>query len=294
MKPARFSYSRPERLEELFELLDRYADSAKIIAGGQSLVPMMNMRLARPEFLIDINRLTDLNDIVSKQERVEIGALTRQADIEKSELLKELCPVLPFAVSKIGHYAIRQRGTIGGSVVHADPSAELPVIASLLDAHIHIASSEGERTVPAEEFFVTIYTTDLLPSEIVTSIDFPIMEAGEGWSYRDFTRRVGDYAVVSVGTTMKLDEQGRVNRMRLVLGGVQDIPYNLKSILDPYLDAVPDEAWIQSLVEEITSDLEVNSDIHASSEDRIELLNILIPAAVHEAVQRTKGGESVE
>ncbi|MEB3100819.1 FAD binding domain-containing protein [Ferviditalea candida] len=294
MKPARFSYSRPEQLKELFELLDRHADSAKIIAGGQSLVPMMNMRLARPEVLIDINRLTDLSYIVRKEERIEIGALTRQSDIEGSELLKEACPILPFAVGKIGHYAIRQRGTIGGSVVHADPSAELPVIASLLDANIHIASSEGERTVPAEEFFVTIYTTDLLPMEVVTSIDFPVLEAGEGWAYRDFTRRAGDYAIVSVGATMKLDEQGQVNRMRLALGGVQDIPHNVKSLLDPYLDAVPDKEWMHYLVEEITSELDANSDIHASSEDRIELLKVLIPAAVDDALQRAKGGEPVK
>ncbi len=288
MKPASFTYKRAESLEEVFELLEEHMDEAKIIAGGQSLVPMMNMRLARPAYLIDINNVKGLDYIREENGRIHIGALTRQCDLEQSPLLKEKCPIIPHGVTKIGHYSIRQRGTLGGSLVHADPSAELPVLASLFNANIHIASSEEQRTVPATEFFITIYTTDLMPTEIVTAVDFPVMDPHEGWSYQDFTRRVGDFAIVSVAVTVKLDQEEKVENMRMVIGGAETIPFNLQEMLQSYIGKKADDEWLTSLAEEAVSMLEPGSDIHASEEDRRELLHVLIPKAVKEAIQRAE------
>lgn len=286
MKPAKFSYERPQQLEDVFKLLETYADDAKIIAGGQSLVPMMNMRLARPSHLIDINHLEELSYIRRVKDDIEIGALTRQHEMEESSLFKDLCPIIPYAVSKIGHYSIRQRGTVGGSLVHADPSGELPVMATLLDAVFHIGSSEGMRISTAEEFFVTIYTTDLMPTELVTSIKFPILIKGEGWSYQEFSRRAGDYAMVSAGSTVQLNELGKVEKIRLVIGGSEMIPYHPRDLLASFTGVKPDEKWMKSLTDEIISQLEPSSDIHASAEDRLELLQILIPKSLQESLRR--------
>lgn len=294
MKPASFRYQRPESLDELLQLLDQYSDEAKIIAGGQSLVPMMNMRLARPDLLIDMNRIKELSYIKYEEERFIIGALTRQTELEQSELLLHHCPILPFAVHKIGHFAIRQRGTIGGSLAHADPSAELPVMAVLLDATLHITSMEGERCVQADQFFVTIYTTDLMPNEVIKAVELRPLEADEGWSYKDFARRTGDFAIVSVGCVLKLDENGRVSSLRMVIGGVDAVPYLLQDEIQEFAGREPDVAFIGELTETITGLLEPGSDIHASAEFRIDLLKVLIPDAIREAVGRIDLGRSGE
>lgn len=290
MKPASFRYERPERLDELLRLLDRSADEAKIIAGGQSLVPMMNMRLARPACLIDINLIGELSYIRLNGDRLEIGALTRQTELEQSDLLRRHCPILPYAVRKIGHYAIRQRGTLGGSLAHADPSAELPVMAVLLDATLHVVSAEAERTVPADQFFITIYTTDLLPNELIKAVDFPVLGPDEGWSYRDFARRAGDFAIVSAGCVLKLDESGRIGRLRMAIGGVDAVPYLVRDEADVLAGREPDEALIAELTDHVIAQLQPGSDIHASAEYRIDLLRVLIPEAVKEALEKIRQG----
>lgn len=286
MKPASFSYHRPQGLDEAFQLLDTYADEAKIIAGGQSLVPMMNMRLARPGHLIDITRLPELNQIQLQGDRIRIGALCRQIELENSPILQQQNPLIPYTVSKIGHYAIRQRGTIGGSLAHADPAAELPLMAALFNATLEISSSEGTRSVLAEEFFITIYTTDLLPTEILTAVEFPILQRNEGWSYLEFSRRAGDYAIVSVASTLRLDEQGQVADMRMALGGVEAIPFNAGSLIASYLGEKPTALWMRSLADEVTAQLEPNTDIHATQEDRIELLHLLIQQSLQQSLAR--------
>lgn len=293
MKPASFHYERPERLDQLVELLEHYGDEAKIIAGGQSLVPMMNMRLARPETLIDINRIKDLDYIRVNDSRLEIGALARQMSLEHSDLLKLHCPILPHAVSRIGHYAIRQRGTVGGSIAHADPSAELPVMAVLLDAQLHIVSADGERVVPANQFFVTIYTTDLMPNECIKAVTFPML-ADEGWSYRDFTRRAGDFAIVSVGCLLQLDGDGRVTRLRLAVGGVDDIPRLMQDETDACMGRLLDEVLVQELTGSIIDHLEPGSDLHASADFRCDLLRKLVPETVWEASGRIGYGRKSE
>lgn len=288
MKPASFQYKQPKGQVELLKLLGELGDDAKIIAGGQSLVPMMNMRLARPEIIIDINQISELDYIRRKGNRVEIGTLTRQMKLEESELLKEYCPVLPFAVSKIGHYAIRQRGTVGGSIAHADPSAELPLMALLLDSHIHIISENGERLVPAEEFFISIYTTELMPDELLKSIDFRLLEKNERWAYQDFTRRAGDFSIVSVGCLLQMDENKKVTRLRVVVGGVDIIPRVFQEELKEHIGMKLNEHILSNITETIIDDLDPNSDLHATAEYRIDLLRKMIPDTIKKAYEKNE------
>ncbi|MCF8565048.1 xanthine dehydrogenase family protein subunit M [Alicyclobacillus tolerans] len=288
MKPANFSYHRPSNLDEALKLLDTYPDEAKVIAGGQSLVPMMNMRLARPEYLIDINDLKDLSFIRKAGDWIEVGALTRQAELEASALLKEFCPIVPEAIRHVGHYAIRQRGTVGGSIAHADPSAELPLLAVLLRAQMAITSSEGTRTASAEEFFVTIYTTDLLPTELVTQVSFPVLGPKQGFSYQEFSRRAGDFALVSAGSVLTLDDEGKVVDLNLAVAGADAIPLNVRDKVASFCGEKPDENWIKSVSQAAIEGLEPDSDLHATAQDRLEWLELLIQRALKESLVRVQ------
>ena len=180
MKPAKFTYHAPDTLEDAFRLLAEYGDEAKIIAGGQSLIPLMNLRLAQPEHLIDVNGLSALTGIREQDGRLVIGALTRHSEVLESKEVGACCPVLKRAASFIGHLAIRNRGTIGGSLSHADPAAEWSLMAFLLDAEVTVRSAGGVRTVQAGDFIQSVYTSDLEADEILTAVSFPLLESEEG------------------------------------------------------------------------------------------------------------------
>lgn len=293
MKPASFTYHRPRQISEAMNLLETYGDDAKVIAGGQSLVPMMNMRLARPAHLVDINELSDLNYIRRTGDQLHIGALTRQADLERSGVLRAFCPIIPAAVRHIGHYAIRQRGTIGGSLAHADPSAELPLMATLLDANFTIISYGGARVASAGEFFVTIYTTDMLPTEILTEVEFPVLGMDDGWSYQEFSRRTGDFALVSAATVLNLDAMGRVQHIRMALGGTESVPVSVTQVANEYCGEMPTEAWISAVAGAVTEGLELNSDLQGTAEDRLDWLQGLVRKSLKESLHRlSRGGHA--
>lgn len=228
MKPARFAYASPATLPEALSLLAEHED-ARIIAGGQSLVPMMNMRIAQPELLVDINRIEGLSGVHLDGNHLVIGTLTRHADLAANELVREHAPILAHAAGTIGHVAIRQRGTIGGSLSHADPAAQLPLIAMLLDAEINVQSAEGERTIPAVEFFETLFTTTLEPGEMVVSIRVPVLPKGHGWGFGLFNRRSGDFAEVSCAALRV--GQGAETSIRLVVGAVVSAPMRADDML---------------------------------------------------------------
>ncbi len=200
MKPAPFSYRKPTTISEASALLAEYGEDAKVIAGGQSLVPLMNFRLARPQYLVDINGLTSLDYIRDEGAWLSIGALTRERTIERSPLVASQLPLLAAASRWIGHPAIRSRGTIGGSIAHNDPSAEYPLIATLLDAVVVAHGPRGERRVPVRELFVTYLTTSLEPDEIIAEVRFPKPPPGAGWSFQEMARRRGDFAIVAAGS----------------------------------------------------------------------------------------------
>ncbi|HET7364752.1 MAG TPA: xanthine dehydrogenase family protein subunit M [Burkholderiales bacterium] len=217
MKPAPFRYHRPGSLAEALALLSQLGD-AKLIAGGQSLAPMMNMRLVSPAALIDLNGIAGLDGISERNGFVEIGALARHHAVANSSVVKTHCPLLAQAAGAIGHYAIRARGTLGGSLAHADPAAQLPLVAATLNAEIVLAGKRGERRIAARDFFVSLMSTALAPDEIIVAARFPKSAPRERCAYTQFSRRTGDFALVGVACTLGSDG------LTLGIGGVEDKP----------------------------------------------------------------------
>ncbi|HEX6295293.1 MAG TPA: xanthine dehydrogenase family protein subunit M [Burkholderiales bacterium] len=217
MKPAPFRYHRPRSLADAIALLSQYSDS-KLIAGGQSLGPMMNMRLVQPADLIDLNAVAGLDFITGKDDGLEIGALACHHQVANSPVVRKHCPLLAEAAGTIGHYAIRSRGTLGGSLAHADPAAQLPLVAATLGAEIVVNGKRGERRIAAKDFFVSMMTTALEPGEIVVSARFPKAVAGDRHAYLQFSRRTGDFAIVAVAAFF------HSQKFRLGIGGAEDKP----------------------------------------------------------------------
>jgi CO/xanthine dehydrogenase FAD-binding subunit len=286
MKPGKFTYHAPESLDAAFQLLADYGDDAKIIAGGQSLVPIMNLRLAQPEHLIDINEILELAGIREEDNHFTFGSLTRHADVEGSPLLLENFPLLPAAAKRIGHLAIRNRGTIGGSLCNADPAAEWPLIAILLDAQMSILSPRGERQVHAKDFIQSIYTVDLEVDEILTSVMFPPLASSEGWAMDQISRRAGDFAIVSVATTLTIDTNGNIERLRLCLGSMDVTPFRLIDVEQAAEGKTPDKAWIKEISEIAYDAGSPESDMHASARYRREMAAHLTYEVLTEALGR--------
>lgn len=224
MKPSRFDYHAPTTLDECIALLGRYGDDAKLLAGGQSLVPMMNLRLAVPEVVIDLNRVAGLASVRRDGDTLVVGAATRHHDVAMSASVREAVPLLAEAAAQIGYPAIRFRGTIGGSLAHADPVSEMPCVAVAVDAQLVLRSPRGLRTVPAGEFFVTHFTSVLEPDELLVEVRFPVMPAGAGWAFVEFARKTGDFAVAAVAAQLLLDSDGRIATACLGLAGVGERP----------------------------------------------------------------------
>ena len=283
MKPAPFAYHRAESLDQALALIDRHGDEARLLAGGQSLVPMLNLRIARFAHLVDINPLHDLDYVREAAGALEIGALTRHVTLERSELVRRLCPILTAAARSIGHVAIRERGTFGGSLALADPAAELPLIAVLLDAELEIASSTGRRRVPAREFFVGVLTTALEPDELLVGARFPALAKGEGFGLHAVTRRAGDFALVHAGATARL-EDGRIADLRMALGGVGATPVALDALERAQVGVTPDAAWAEAVAQAAAAEVRPHDDPHASAAYRRDLVAVLLARALDDAL----------
>ncbi|WP_045522130.1 FAD binding domain-containing protein [Neobacillus niacini] len=271
MKPAVFDYYSPSELDEALCLLDEFGYDAKIMSGGQSLIPMMNMRLARPKVVIDISKIEELNYIRITDSVIQIGGLTRHFQVEESKEIEQVCPLLTEGMKLIGHSQIRSRGTIGGSVVHADPTAELPVMLSTLGATITLASSEEVRTLTTDEFFMTYLTTTIETNEILVSIEIPIPPANTGYAIDEFTLRKGDFAIVLAAASVTLDEQGKVKSATLCLGGVDGVPVLLDEVTEELIGNFPDSDLILECCNRIGDLVDPEPDIHASGEYRRDL-----------------------
>ena len=224
MKPPRFEYAAPEKLDEAVALLSQHGDRAKILAGGQSLVPLLNFRLARPEMLVDVNRVTELAYVRPVQSSVAIGALTRQHTLERAEVIRTKLPIVAEACRLIGHLPIRHRGTVGGSLAHADPASELPAVMVALEAEMTVTRRGGRRTIPAEQFFTGMLTTALAPDELLTEVRVPGLPPRTGGAFIEIARRAGDFALVGIAALVTLDDAGRVSRARLALCGAGPTP----------------------------------------------------------------------
>jgi len=289
MIPCAFEYFAPKTLDEAVYLLDKYEDS-KIIAGGQSLVPLMKLRLITPRYLIDIGRIPGLSYIREDGENIVIGAMTTHYEVESSTLLKTKCPLLPEAASLIGDVHVRNRGTIGGSLCHLDPAADYPPVILALRGKLKAAGRDGERIIDAQDFFVDMFTTSLKRNEILTEIRIPKLVKRTGWAYLKISFRAGHFAIVNVATLVTLDEEGRCKDVSIVLGGVGSRPMRAKVVEERLLGRVVDEHLIKEASEYATDENEVLSDFHASAEYRREVSKVLTRRALNLALQRVGEG----
>lgn len=287
MKPAAFEYLRPSSLEEAIALLQQYGDEAKLLSGGQSLIPVLNMRLARPQYLIDLGGLRDLSYIREQDAGIAIGALTRHRQVERSELVGALCPLLTEAVQNVAHPQIRNRGTIGGSVAHADPAAEISCAISCLGGTIKLTGPDGERTATPDEFFLTYMTTTIDPCEIVTEVWVPSLPDRTGWCFTELARRHGDFALVGVAATLTLGADGRIEGSSIALTGVGGVPYKAPELL---AGEEPGAEAFARAAQEVERGVEPDGDLHASADYRRHLAGVLTQRALVTAYERAKGG----
>jgi carbon-monoxide dehydrogenase medium subunit len=288
MKPGRFSYEAPETISAALASLASRRDDAKLIAGGQSLAPMLNMRLARPEHLIDINGLKELGEVRLDGDRLSIGALVRHAALGKSELVQRLCPMLAHAAETIGHYAIRQRGTIGGSLAHADPAAQLPLAALVLDADIEIWSASGKRTIPAREFFVSIFTTVVNPDEMIVAVHVPVKSPRDGWGFRLFNRRAGDFAIVSVAATLRRVDDATIQDLRLAIGGIGPIPVRIEAMVADGIAGRISKDWSATVAASVADAVEIEDNERTPVNFRRELVAALTEDALDQALENAR------
>jgi carbon-monoxide dehydrogenase medium subunit len=291
MKPAAFRYHRPATLDEALALLAEHGDAAKLIAGGQSLVPMMNLRLAQPAELIDLGDLRELGAIEEADGRLVVGALVRHQALADSQAVRRCCALLAEAAAGIGHYAVRQRGTLGGSLAHADPAAQLPLVAVTLQAEIELASQRGRRRLAAADFPLAVMTTALAADELIVGVRFPVARSGDGSAFRLFSRRHGDFALVAVAARLRVQGE-RVAQLDLGVGGVEPVPVRLGELAARQQGRIADAAWVSEVAAAARGELDVPQDARVSRQYRHELIETLVARALTAALDdaRTRNG----
>jgi carbon-monoxide dehydrogenase medium subunit len=287
MKPPRFEYHAAHSVDEAVELLGRYDGDAKVLAGGQSLMPMLNFRLARPAALVDVNRVAALAYIREDDGVVAFGAMTRQRTIEFSPVVAARLPLLQEATRLVGHLPIRSRGTIGGSLAHADPSAEYPAVLTALGGEVIVQGPRGRRVVKAADLFETYLTTRLAPEELLVEVRLPAMPSGAGYAFEEFARRHGDFAIVGIAA-MIVGADGRCMAARLATAGAGPVPARLRAaeeILER--DGLGADA-VAAAAARAAELVEPDSDVHASADYRRHLTRVLTARALARAIQRSQ------
>ena len=285
MKPAPFDYVAPRSLDEAVAALAEGGPEAKLLAGGQSLIPLLNFRLARPALLVDLNRVAELAYVRPRNRGTAIGAMTRQATIERDRALSEKQPLLAEAIRWVGHAAIRSRGTIGGSLAHADPAAELPAVAVCLDAQLSVVGPRGRRTVSADDFFVGYLSTALLPDEILVETWLPPLKPRTGQAWLEFARRHGDFALAGVAVSLSLEDE-MVADARIVLTGVGGKPVRAREA-ETLLVGGSVRERAAAAAEAARSTIDPDADIHATKEYRAHLASVLTERAILLAHERS-------
>ena len=288
MKPAAFEYVVANSIEQAVAALAQAGGDAKILAGGQSLVPMLNFRLLRPAILVDINRIPGLAFIEDAGDAVKIGALTRHHQIETSPVIAKHFPVLSCAMTHVAHLAIRNRGTIGGSLSHADPAAELPMMALLLDAELHIVSDKGMRTRKARGFFRDALIVDLAEDELLTEIHVPKLPPQTGWGFDEVARRAGDFALAAVAATVSVSG-GAMKEARIALTGVGQTPVRASEAEALLVGQKLEAKLMARVIEAVRAAIKPETDLHASSDYRRQLAGTLVGRALAAALQRAGG-----
>jgi len=287
MKPSPFDYERPADTQAALAALAKYGDKAKVLAGGQSLLPMLNLRLTSAERLIDVSRLIELKYIRLAGDELQIGALTTHNAVLKSPEITAHCPIMAEAYRQVSHHSVRNRGTIGGSLCHNDPAAEMPLVVNLLGAALIARSAHGERAISAEKFFRGNFETALKPGELLTEIRIPIPAKGHGWSFQEISQRRGDYAMVAAGAMLSVDG-GVVRNVRLGLRNVGETIFRLKAIEAQIEGHAPSTELFSSAAKAAAGAVEPTSDIHADATYRRELTQVLTERVLAAALERAR------
>ncbi len=283
LKAPAFSYVKPASLSDVLELLERYGDDAKILAGGQSLMPALNMRLSSPRVLIDLNGLPELSGIRVDGETITIGALTRHREVERSEVVARHLPLLHQALPHVAHAAIRNRGTFGGSIAFADPAAELPACAVALEARFRIASRKGDRTVRAGDFFVGLYETALVPGEVLVAADFPVIGDGYRSAFHELARRRGDYPIVGLAAHAKVSGTA-LSALRLAYFGAGETPVLARNAATALESAPYSAAVLAQAQAALEGELSPFGDAACSAATRKHLARVLLGRAVSQLI----------
>ncbi len=290
MKPAPFEYHAPESLADVTALLAEHGDDAKVLAGGQSLVPMLALRLTRFDHIIDLNRVSELQGVERSNGTLTVKSMTRQSVVEHDAAAGAAVPLLAEAIPLIGHFQIRNRGTVGGSIAHADPASELPAVALALDAELEVAGASGTRRVPAADFFLGTWTTAVEADEILTAVHFPVWQGNAGFAVEEIARRSGDFALAGVVAAVELDDAGAVSRSAIAFLGMAPTPVRAgaaEAALNGSSPTAPELAEIGRLA---VGDTEPTADVHASAEYRQHVGAHLVERAVDRALGAARRG----
>ena len=288
MKPPLFSYHDPRTAADVVGLLGSL-DNAKLLAGGQSLMPMLNMRFVLPDHVIDLNRVDGLSYIRENNGALEIGAMTRQRDIEFSDLVRQRCPLMHEAIAQVGHRQTRNRGTLGGSLCHLDPSAELVTVAAAVDATISVAGKDGTRSIDFADFPAGYMTPAIELNELVTGASFPCWPAGHGYAFVEFSRRHGDFAIVSTAVLIEEDGNGKVTHASVTLGGMGPAPVRATEVERALIGEAMEEKRLREICESLRT-LDAIEDVHAPSSYRQQLATVLPRRALLKAHERIVEG----
>lgn len=287
MKPAAFDYVRAESVAHAAEALAGAGEDGKVIAGGQSLMPMMNFRLVKPSVLVDINAIADLDRVELDGSRLRIGALVRHFMTARDPIIAQHAPIVTEAMKHVAHLTVRNRGTFCGSVCHADPAAEMPMMTVLLDGRIQAVSTRGTRTIPIDEFFTGSLVTSLEPDEVVAAIDIETTSRAVGYGFQEFARRHGDYALAAVAVLMKR-EAGKARDVRIAVMGVGEMPSRVPDAEEAVEGQEPSRQVVARAVESLRAALSPNSDLNASADYRRHLAGALAARAIQDAWSRAK------
>ena len=290
MKPAPFKYIAPSTLKEALDIMTQHGYDDKLLAGGQSLVPVMNFRLTQPAIIVDLNKVSELSQF-RKTERggLRIGPMMRHSQLEHSQIVAEFAPLVHETMPHIAHPQIRNRGTIGGSLAHADPAAELPVIMVALQARFRLQKADGQRWVDAEDFYQALFTTSLEPEEILVEIAIPPMPRHTGYAFMEIARRHGDFAQAGAAALIKLDESGYCRQVRLVFLNVGEIPMVADTAVATMIGQLPSPSLIaETAMHAAQNEIDPTGDIHATAAYKRHLAYVLGKRAIQQAVTRAR------
>jgi carbon-monoxide dehydrogenase medium subunit len=291
MNPAQFAYERPSSLDEVIALLDSHGDGAKLIAGGHSLLPIMKLRLASPDRLIDIGRLPELRGVRAQDGAIRIGALTTHHALETDATIRAAVPLLADTASRIGDRQVRNRGTVGGALAHADAAADYPAAMLALDATIVARGPRGERAVPAREFFLDFLTTALEPSEVLTEVSVPVPPSNHGWSYQKLANQASGYAIVGVAAVVMLADDGSFADVRIGVTGTAAVPWRASGTEAALRGSAFTADAVAAAALLVDDGIEPLDDLHGSAEYRRRVTRGLTRRAINEAMQRASDAQ---